>query len=274
MILGYIPSPPSNAIHLGPLQLRAYGVAIALGIYAALVIARRRWRAAGGDPDDIVRIATWAVPAGLIGARLYHVATDYRRFQGRWLEALAVWKGGLGIPGGLLLGVITGIVVARRRGLAVPRVLDAVAPAIPVAQAIGRIGNYFNQELFGRPSGLPWAVWIDEIHRPSAYAEIATFHPTFAYEAAWNLALAGLLVVVARRPRHRAGDLFLLYVAGYGAVRLWLETLRIDEATRLLGLRINIWTSMAAIIGAAVVYVLRRRTGAQPGQMAESTAAR
>ncbi len=260
LILAALPSPPSNAIHIGPLAFRAYGVAIAVGVVLAVHIAQRRWAARGGDEADIVSVAMWAVPAGLVGARLYHVVTDWHRFEGRWWHAFAVWEGGLGIPGGLLVGVMTGVVVARRRGLPVAGLLDAVAPAIPVAQAVGRLGNWFNQELFGRPSDLPWALRIDAEHRPDGFADVATYHPTFLYEGLWNLALAGLLVYVGRRWRPRAGQLFVGYVAGYAAGRLWVEALRIDPATELAGVRVNIWVSSAVLVTALAVLVLRSRS--------------
>jgi len=158
--LGFVaslPSPPDNAIHIGALQLRAYGLSIALGVLAAICIAQRRWSDRGGDPSDVTRLAVWSVAAGLVGARLYHVTTDYQRFEGRWLHTLAVWEGGLGIPGGLIAGVLIGALIAHRRGLPVAQLLDVVAPAIPVAQAIGRLGNWFNQELYGRPTTSPGA---------------------------------------------------------------------------------------------------------------------
>lgn len=227
--LASIPSPSSNAIHLGPFQLRAYGLAIAVGVIVAVLFAQRRWAARGGDPADLSYLATWSIVAGLSGARAYHVLTDHQRFEGRWLHAFALWEGGLGIPGGLLAGVVTGVVLARRRGLPAAELLDVVAPAIPFAQAIGRLGNWFNQELFGRPSGLPWAVRIDAEHRPSGYEHIATYHPAFLYEAVWNLALAtALLLWERRRPHDRPGRLFALYVAGYGLGRLLVESLRIS----------------------------------------------
>lgn len=164
-LVASIPSPAGGSIGVGPLQLRAYGgLAIAAGVLVALAIAQRRFARLGGDPDAFTAVAAWAVPLGLVGARLYHVATDYRRFQGQWWRVVQVWEGGLGVPGGLLAGVIAGVVVARRRRLDVPTLLDA--PAIPVAQAIGRLGNWFNQELYGRPTDLPWAVRIDPEHRP------------------------------------------------------------------------------------------------------------
>lgn len=252
-VVASLPSPPSNAIHIGPVQLRAYGIAIAVGVVVAVRLAQRRWTARGGNAEDVSGLAVWSVIAGLVGARLYHVLTDYHRFQGRWLHVFALWEGGLGIPGGLLAGVIGGVVLARRRGLPAGRLLDVVAPAIPVAQAIGRLGNWFNQELFGRPTNLPWGVRIDLAHRPTGYAYIATYHPTFLYEALWNLALAALLVLYERRrPGGRPGSLFALYVGGYGLGRLWVEALRIDPASRIAGLRVNIWVSIAAIAGAAI----------------------
>ena len=253
LLVGAIPSPPDNVIGIGPLQLRAYGLAIAVGVVVAVWVAQRRWAARGGDPADISSLATWSVIAGLVGARAYHVLTDYHRFQGRWLQAFAVWEGGLGIPGGLLVGVITGVVLARRRGLPAAQLLDVVAPAIPLAQAIGRLGNWFNQELFGRPTDLPWGLRIDAEYRPDGYEQFATFHPTFLYEALWNLALVGFLVLYERRrPAARPGTLFALYVGGYGLGRLWVEALRIDDATRLAGVRVNIWVSLLAVAASAV----------------------
>jgi len=261
MGLGSIPSPSANAISLGPLQLRAYGLVIAVGAIVAVVVAQRRWAARGGDPADVSGLATWAIMAGLIGARAYHVITDHQRFAGRWPHALAIWEGGLGIPGGLLAGVLTGVVLARRRGLPAAQLLDVVAPAIPIAQAIGRLGNWFNQELFGRPTGLPWGLDIDPSHRPAGFEQIGTYHPTFLYEALWNLTLAGALVLYERhQPRRRhPGRLFALYVAGYGLGRLWVEALRIDAASTLLGVRINIWVSLVTILGAAGWLVTDRR---------------
>jgi prolipoprotein diacylglyceryl transferase len=263
-VLASIPSPPSNGISLGPIDLRVYGLAIAMGVVAAVAIARRRYEARGGRADDISAIALWAVPAGLIGASLYHVITDYDRFVGQWWRAFQVWKGGLGIPGGLLAGVLVGVYVARRRKLDVLLLLDVVAPAIPVAQAIGRIGNYFNQELYGRPTDLPWALEIDPEHRPDDLAGVDTYHPTFLYEALWNLALAGLILWLDRRGRMRKGQLFVVYVAGYALGRLWVEALRIDPANTILGLRVNIWTSLVALTGAAAALFLTSRDRQDP----------
>jgi prolipoprotein diacylglyceryl transferase len=259
-MLAFIPSPSDGAIHLGPLQLRAYGLMIALGVVAAVKLAAVRWARRGGDPDDLVAVATIAVPAGLIGARLYHVVTDYQRFQGRWLHAFAIWEGGLGIWGGVALGALAGWLVARRRGCDATLMLDMSAPAIPLAQAIGRWGNWFNQELFGRPSALPWAVEIDTSHRPDEYATSATFHPTFLYECLWNLAVVGIVLWVERRFRLRPGGLFAVYVAAYSFGRFFTEMLRIDDAHHILGLRLNDWTSILLFVGGlAIVWTRRTR---------------
>ena len=251
-LIGAIPSPPTNAIHLGPLQLRAYGLAIAIGAVTAVAIAQRRWAARGGDPADVSRLATWSIIAGLVGARAYHVITDHERFNGRWAHAFAIWEGGLGIPGGLIAGVLTGVILARRRGLPAAKLLDVVAPALPIAQAIGRLGNWFNQELFGRPTNLPWGLRIDPSHRPAGFEQISTYHPTFLYEALWNLALASALLAYERHAVHRRrpGRLFALYVAGYGLGRLWVEALRIDPASTIAGVRVNIWVSILTIAAA------------------------
>jgi len=267
MLLGYIPSPSSGSVHLGPVQLRAYGLMIALGVMAAVWVGQRRWVAKGGDPGDISSIAMWAVPAGLIGSRLYHVATDWKRFTGRCGDMFAIWQGGLGIPGGLAAGVIVGVLVAHRHRIDVPGVLDSLIPTLPIAQAIGRWGNWFNQEVFGRPTGLPWGLRIDEAHRPVEYVASTTFHPTFLYEGLWNLILAWLLVRVDHRGVLRPGWLVGLWVFGYGLGRLWVETIRVDAAYLVWGLRINIWVSLLAIIvGAAVTLVGRTdRSAARPG---------
>lgn len=264
-LLATLPSPSSNEIVLGPLSLRAYGLMIALGVLAAVWLARRRWAARGGNPDDIVTLALWAVPAGLIGARIYHVITDWQDyFWDRPLEAFAFWQGGLGIPGGIVGGLAVGVVVARRMGIRLPAIMDAAAPAVPLAQAIGRLGNWFNQELFGGPTDLPWALEIDREYRPLDYQAYEAFHPTFLYEGLWNLALVAALVLIGRRAVLRPGNLFALYVGGYFLGRLWVEAMRIDPASELLGLRVNIWTSIAVILGIAVLLAvrgLRRRPG-------------
>lgn len=267
--LASIPSPSDNAIEIGPLDLRAYGVLIALGVVVATWIATRRWEARGGHTEAIVDVATWAVPAGIIGARAYHVATDWHRFYGEWWDVVAIWEGGLGIWGAVAGGTLGAYLACRRRGYDFAAVLDVVAPALPVAQAVGRFGNWFNQELFGRPTELPWGLEIDPAQRPAGYETAETFHPTFLYEALWNLGVAGALLLVERRFRLRTGSLFGLYVVGYTAGRLWIELMRIDPATRLLGLRINVFTSVA-VLAVALGWVLwrelrTRRAGAESG---------
>ncbi|HEX7443342.1 MAG TPA: prolipoprotein diacylglyceryl transferase, partial [Acidimicrobiales bacterium] len=264
-VIASIPSPGSNQIVLGPLHLRAYGLMIALGVFAAIEISRRRWLARGGDPEDISAIAIWAVPAGLIGARIYHVITDWKTYfpDDPW-GALRIWNGGLGIPGGILVGLLAGVWVARRRGMRLPPAMDVVAPAMAVAQAIGRLGNWFNQELFGRPTSLPWGLQISPLHRPIGYEQFATFQPTFLYEALWNLALATFLVLLDRRRVVRPGRIFALYIGGYAVGRFLVESLRSDHASLLLGIRVNIWTSIVTVIGIGLYLALtglRRREG-------------
>jgi prolipoprotein diacylglyceryl transferase len=268
-----IPSPAGDSLHIGPLEVRAYGLMIGIGVVVAVWLAQRRWAARSGDPDDIVAIAVWAVPAGVVGARLYHVITDFSRFDGRWWHIPAIWEGGLGIPGGIAAGVLVGVLVARRRGLPVPDLLDVIAPALPVAQAIGRLGNWFNQELYGRATELPWALRIDPRHRPDGRADVATYHPTFLYEALWNLALAAVLVWAGRRWHPRAGQLFAVYVAGYAAGRFWVESLRIDPATELLGVRVNLWVSAAVFVTAVVVLVIRHRGTGNASELEDDGAA-
>lgn len=248
-VLASIPSPGSSAIEVGPLSLRAYGLMIALGVLAAIELGRRRFAAKGLDPDDVAAIALWAVPAGLVGARLYHVITDWKRFQGDWWSAFAVWEGGLGVPGGILLGTLVGVWVAKRRGIDLGLAADALAPAIPLAQAIGRLGNWFNQEVFGRPTDLPWGLEIDPENRPDQYVDSPTFHPTFAYEALWNLALVAVLLWLDKRGVVRRGRLFAVYILGYGLGRFWVEALRSDAASLILGVRVNLWVSGLLVVG-------------------------
>lgn len=259
-LLASIPSPPANAVHIGPLQLRAYGLMIALGVIIAARWGDRRWVARGGDPGVVSSIAVWAVPAGVIGARLYHVVTDYELYTHHLLRAFAIWDGGLGIPGGIAAGVLTALVVARRRSIPFGPLLDAVAPALPLAQAIGRWGNWFNQELFGRPSTLPWAIRIDLSKRPVGFEAFSTFQPTFLYESLWNIAVVGLLLAVDRRQRLRPGRLFAVYIAGYTVGRFLVERLRIDYAHSIAGLRVNEWASLIAFtIATGIVF-----TGTRP----------
>lgn len=257
-VVASIPSPSSNAFELGPLTFRYYGLMIALGVLAAVEIARKRWEAQGGHGDDIIEIAKWAVPAGLIGTRIYHVMTDWQRYQGRWIDAFKIWEGGLGIPGGLVLGTAVGIWVARRNGWSVNGLLHAIIPGIPVAQAIGRLGNWFNQEIYGRPSDLPWAVEIDN---PTAEFEgFTTFHPTFLYEGLLNLAIAASLIFADRQKWLKPGAMLPLWMLLYGVARFVIEGMRTDEASLILGIRVNHWVSGAAVvIGGIWFLILQRR---------------
>ena len=267
-MLASIPSPSSGSLHVGPLQLRAYGLCIALGVYAAVALTARRYRERGGDPGLITTIAVWGVPAGIVGARLYHVITDYQLYFSAGqhpLNALKVWDGGLGIWGGVLLGVVVGSIVARRHSADVGVLFDCVAPALPLAQAIGRWGNYFNQELFGRPTTLPWGLRISLLHRPVGYEQYATFHPTFLYESIWDLCVVGICLLVERRFRLRKGTLLAVYVAAYTFGRFFTEYLRIDKAHKIGPLRLNDWTSVVVFIGAVTVLaVTNRRSRREP----------
>ena len=255
-----IPSPSSGAIHLGKIQLRAYGMMIALGALAAVWLGGRRLEQAGtGRREDMSAIAMWALPAGVVGARIYHVMTDWKSFRGDWLRAFKIWEGGLGIWGGIALGTFVGLWAARRRGLRSADVLRATTPALPLAQAIGRWGNWWNQELFGRPTTVPWALKIDAAHRPERYADVATFHPTFLYESLWNLALCAALIWIDRKYKPRAGRLFAMYVAGYTFLRFFLERLRVDPAFKVAGLRVNEWVSVIVFVGAVAFIVLGPR---------------
>ncbi len=260
MSLAYIPSPSTNEIHLGPLFVHAYGLAYAFAILAAVVITTRRWQARGGERDLVHAVALWGVPAGIIGGRVYFLATSWSEVPPHWWGAFAIWKGGLGIWGGIVGGTLAGLWVLRRRGANIPQFLDAAAPALLVAQAIGRIGNYFNQELFGGPTTLPWGLEISSAHRPVGYAHYATFHPTFLYELIWNLLLAGALVWLGRRRTIRAPGLFALYVAGYSFARIGEELLRVDPAHHIFGLRLNLYVASILCL-AGIAWLIRIQRG-------------
>jgi prolipoprotein diacylglyceryl transferase len=259
-VLASIPSPGRDSFDLGPLHLRAYGLIIALGVYVAVRWARARWEARGGKGSDITDFAVWCVPAGLVGARVYHVITDWQLFRGRWIDVFKIWEGGLGVWGAVAGGTLAGLIVAQRRGLDKPALFDTVAPVIPMAQAIGRWGNWFNQELFGRPTDLPWALRIDPAHRPPGYEQYDTFHPTYLYESLWCLIVVGIVLFVERRFRLRPGRLFAVYVAAYTFGRFWIELMRIDPANRIAGLRVNDWVSVVVFAGAIGVLVVSGRS--------------
>ena len=251
-ILASIPSPAHNGFYIGPLFFHAYGIAYVFAVAAAIFISRYRWGRVGGDPELCYEIAMWAFPAGLIGGRIYFDITTPSQIPDHWYGVFAIWDGGLGIWGGIAGGAIVGLLVARRRlGHAdLLRLMDAVAPGLLVAQAIGRIGNYFNQELFGAPSSLPWALQISPAHRPPGYLHVPTFEPTFLYELIWNLLLAGFLVWLGSRRRVRAPGLFALYVSGYSGFRIFEETQRIDYSNYFLGMRVNFFiASILCLVG-------------------------
>jgi prolipoprotein diacylglyceryl transferase len=267
--LASIPSPSSGTLELGPLTVHMYGLMLLLGIAAAVLVAGVRWTTRGGDWDLIFRLAVWGVAGGIVGARLYHLVTSWSDVPDEWWGPFAIWKGGLGIWGGITGGIVAGAFVARREGVAVRDLLDVVAPALLVAQAIGRIGNWWNQELFGKPTDLPWGLEIDVVHRPFDYVDYETFHPTFLYEGLWCLLGAVVLVVVDRRFRIKPPGLFALYVAWYCAGRIPFEELRIDPAHVLGPLRLNTWVAIAGLVVSALFFVwwqfLRGRRGARPG---------
>lgn len=267
-LVASIPSPSSGSIELGPLRLNAYGLMIALGVVVAVRIAGRRAESRGvGNVEDLSSIAMWAVPAGVIGGRLYHVITDYERFRGNWGEAFMIWHGGLGIWGGVVLGVAVGFWRARVRGLNAWAIISCAAPAIAVAQAIGRWGNWWNQELFGRPTTLPWALRVsDSVAIKAGEVAGTTFHPTFLYESLGCLVLAGVLILIERRLAPAPGRLLAWYAAGYTLLRFFIEGLRIDPAHQAGGLRLNQWVSIV-VFGVSVIFLIvdaRRSHGVSP----------
>ena len=257
-----IPSPSWSSLSIGPIELRVYGFLIAVGVVLAvrrLGIGLERFKTGGSEAA--ASIGMWGVGAGLIGARLYHVVTEWDRFSGNLSEIPKVWHGGLGVPGGVLLGTIVGVLRARSFGISTAETLHAAAPAIPLAQAVGRWGNWFNQELFGRPTTLPWALRIDDDHLPAAYESGTTFHPTFLYESMWTLGLGLWLVRLSGSSRFAGSRLFALYVSGYGLGRLWIEGLRIDDASVIGGLRWNQWVAIAAILGGLIYLAVTSSSG-------------
>jgi prolipoprotein diacylglyceryl transferase len=251
-LMSFIPSPSSNGIHLGPLFFHYYGLMYVIGITLAVLITRRRWRAAGGNPDLVIDVAIWAVPIGLVGARIYFDITTPNDIPPHWWGVFAIWSGGLGIWGGIAAGAAAGIWRVRKAGASAGEFANAIAPALLVAQAVGRLGNYFNQELFGKPTTLPWGLEISLAHRPAGYLSYATFQPTFLYELIWDLALAAALVWLGHHRRIRPWGLFALYVAGYSAFRIFEETVRIDSSEHFLGLRLNFYVAtVMTLVGLA-----------------------
>jgi prolipoprotein diacylglyceryl transferase len=287
-VLAYFPSPPQGVWHLGPVPLRAYALFIIIGIIAALLIGDRRWVARGGERGVIYDIALWAVPFGLIGGRLYHLATDWRTYFGESgagpLAALRIWDGGLGIWGAVALGGVGAWIACRRRDIPLPAFGDAIAPGIVLAQAIGRLGNYFNQELFGRETTVPWGLEIFYRRDPAGFVDVHSLdgvstgqlamvvQPTFLYELLWNLLIFVVLIFLDRRFALGHGRLFATYVAGYCIGRFWVELLRDDTATHLAGIRINSFTSTFVLIGAVVYLILAPKGREDPATLSGSAA--
>jgi len=259
--LASIPSPAIDHVSIGPLRVTFYGLFVATGVALAWWLTKRRFERWGGDPATVERILIRVVVFGFLGARIAYVSTHLARFEGEWWKVIALWEGGLALFGGLTAGAIALVFSARALDADLRTLLDSLAPAVPLAQAIGRWGNYFNQELFGTPSELPWAVEIDPGNRPPPYADAPTFHPTFLYESLWNLALVGVIIwLTTHRPGLR-GRLIGVYFVGYGAIRFLLELIRTDTAFRFLGLSRNGWVSIGAIcIGVTVLTWRNQRT--------------
>lgn len=279
MELAYIPSPSRGVLYLGPIPLRGYAFCIIIGVFIAVWLGNKRWVARGGRSGTVADIAVWAVPFGLVGGRLYHVITDYELYfsEGRdWVDAFKVWEGGLGIWGAIALGALGAWIGARRRGIPMPAYADAVAPGIALAQAMGRWGNWFNQELYGRETHVPWALHItsSEGGRVPGY-----YHPTFLYESLWCIGVALLVIWADRRFKMGHGRAFALYVAAYCVGRAWIEYMRVDDAHHILGLRLNDWTALIVFL-LAVAYIVvsaRKRPGreavVEPGAPGAGTAA-
>lgn len=270
--LAALPSPTTAVWQLGPVPLRAYALCIVAGIVVACLVTEHRLRQRGVAPGAVLDIAVWAVPTGIIGARIYHVVTSPEKYFGTggdpW-KAFAIWEGGLGIWGAVAGGAVGAWIAARQLGIPLTVVADALAPGLPLAQAVGRLGNWFNNELYGGRTTLPWGLEIhrmdpdnpghalrDDANQP--ILEPGLYHPTFAYEALWNLGVAGLVFALDRRFRFGRGRAFALYVMGYTAGRFWIELMRTDEANHILGLRLNVWTAGLVFLG-ALIYFLRVR---------------
>jgi prolipoprotein diacylglyceryl transferase len=281
----FIPSPSHGVWHLGPLPIRGYALCIIAGVLAAVWFGERRWVQRGGRPGEVTDIAFWAVPVGLVGARVYHVITDHDLYFGSGrnpLHALEIWNGGLAIWGAIAGGLLGAWIACRKKSIRVSVLADALAPCLLLAQAIGRWGNYFNQELFGKPTDLPWGLKIDAAHWPPPYDQhapatahggYATFHPTFLYECVWNLGALGLVLWLDRRLKLGFGRCFALYVMAYTAGRFWIENLRIDVAAdgdHLLGLRFNAWVAVVLFVLAAAYFVVVGRRHPRPDTRPES----
>jgi len=277
-MVSLIPSPSSSTLSLGPVTIHYYALCIITGIATAVWLGRKRYAAMGGNPDDVSDAAVWAVPFGIIGGRIYHVISSPQQYfgdGGNPVDALRIWQGGLGIWGAIPLGALGAFIYFKTHTttLNFSRFLDALAPGVVIAQAIGRVGNWFNQELFGKPTDLPWGVKIRVFNRPDGYQQFESFHPTFLYELLWCLMIAYLLIKLPgslKRVPVNSGDIFALYVAGYTLGRLWIEALRIDEANYILGFRLNIWVCLVVIFGSITYLIRSHRRGSSTHTVSES----
>ncbi|GAA2336398.1 prolipoprotein diacylglyceryl transferase 1 [Streptomyces caniferus] len=267
MDLAFIPSPSVGVVHLGPIPLRGYAFCIIIGVFVGVWLGNKRWVARGGRSGTVADIAVWAVPFGLVGGRLYHVITTYEPYfgpNGHPLDAFKVWEGGLGIWGAVALGAVGAWIGCRRRGIPLPAYADALAPGLAIGQAIGRWGNWFNQELYGKPTDVPWALKISS--DPAIGRIGGTYHPTFLYECLWCLGVAALVIWADKRFRLGHGRAFALYVAAYCAGRAWIEYMRVDEAHHILGLRLNVWTALIVFVLAVGYFVISAKKA--PGREA------
>jgi prolipoprotein diacylglyceryl transferase len=272
-LIATFPSPSTGTIDIGPLSIHMYGITLLVAIVAAIGLSGLRWTHRGGDWDLVLRAAVWGVAAGIVGARLYHVVTSYDQLPDAWWGPFAVWEGGLGIWGGILFGCIAGGIVVWRSGESVSLFADCLAPALLLAQGIGRWGNWWNQELFGKATDLPWALDIDLAHCPVNYVDLsggctANFHPIFLYEFGYDLIGVGLLLLVERLFRIRPPGLFALYVAYYTFGRLFEEQLRIDVSHEFLGQRLNFWVALVLFVGSLAFFIwwqfFRKHRGSGP----------
>lgn len=260
-----IPSPSQGVWYLGPIPLRAYGIIIATGMLIAVYLTRKRYEARGGDPEVVYDVALFAIVFGVLGARLYHVTTNWQPYfgeNGSLVEIFYIWHGGLAIMGGVMAGTAAGLLVLRRKGLKFGPFADAVAPTILLAQALGRLGNWFNQELFGQPTTLPWGLEIDNAHLPAGYTPGTLFHPTFLYEIIWNLAIVGLILYLDKKHVFKGGQVMFLYIMGYTFGRFWIEMIRIEPANYILGVRVNVWAAALFFTVGAVGFYLAGKRGA------------
>lgn len=260
-----IPSPPQGVWYLGPIPLRAYGLLIATAMVIAVLWTKKRYEARGGNGELVYDVAIWAIPLGIVGARLYHVITSPHQYfgpNGQWLEVFRIWEGGIAIMGGVIGGFIGAWIALRRAGQRLGPMADSIAPTLLVAQALGRFGNWFNQELFGGPTTLPWGLEIDDRHLPAGFESGTLFHPTFLYESIWNVTMALILLRLDKKVKFKGGQLIFLYMVLYATGRFWIENVRIDPARLIFGMRLNAWSALAIIVIGIVGFIVAGKRGA------------